>query len=151
MILIISLIMALLPLLGIGWIVLYGSLFTVDGLFMSLILLGISAMFGGNALLELRRPKSRPAGQQVLPARTRPVPAASVAGLKRGRVERVEFFESPVGQPNKSIVILANGGDALHTLVLDGDVRNALPSGRKVEIAFRKEAGRNVLVDVNYP
>jgi len=151
MMLLISLVMALVPLLGIAWILLGGTPFTVDGLFMSLILLAISAAFGGNALLELRRRKSpRPAGRLVPATRRSPL-TASVDGLKRGRVEQVEFFESPVGQPNKSVVVLDGGGDSAYTVVLDGDVRNALPRGRKVEIAFRKEAGRNVLVDVRYP
>ena len=38
MMLVMSVLLALVPLLGIAWIVLYGSITTVDGLFMSLIL-----------------------------------------------------------------------------------------------------------------
>jgi hypothetical protein len=35
-------------------------------------------------------------------------------------------------------------------LVLEGDLRNALPVGQKVEITYRKAGGYNVLVNVNY-
>jgi hypothetical protein len=35
-------------------------------------------------------------------------------------------------------------------LVLEGDIRNALPVGRRVEVTFRKDDGQNVLVDVTY-
>src|ERR1700721_815151 len=52
---VISLLLALLPLLGIVYIVFFGSLTTVDGLFMSLILLSISEILGLNALIELRK------------------------------------------------------------------------------------------------
>ena len=41
MMLFISLLLSLLPLLGIVWIVIYGSITTVDGLFMTLILLAM--------------------------------------------------------------------------------------------------------------
>ena len=58
MALVISLFLALIPLLGIVYIVLFGSLTTVDGLFMSLILLSISAILGLNALIELRKGKA---------------------------------------------------------------------------------------------
>ena len=58
MALVISLFLALIPLLGIVYIVLFGSLTTVDGLLMSLILLSISAILGSNALIELRKGKA---------------------------------------------------------------------------------------------
>jgi len=75
----------------------------------------------------------------------------TAAGLmQRGRVENVQFYESAVGEPNKSIVTLSNGSKAGDLLVFDGDVRNALPVGQTVAITFRKEVGRNVLVDVSY-
>jgi hypothetical protein len=56
-----------------------------------------------------------------------------------------------VGQPNKSIVTLSDGGSASNLLVLEGDMRNALPVGQRVDVTFRKESGHNVLVDVDYP
>lgn len=149
MLLVISLVLALIPLLGVVWIVAFGSPTTVDGLFMSLILLAMSGVFGLNALLELRKGKSGAA----VAARfsTRPVTALSAGGLvQRGKVLNVQFFESLVGQPNKSIVTLSNGSDSTHLLVLEGDTRNAVPVGRRVEITFRKDEGENVLVDVSY-
>ncbi len=70
--------------------------------------------------------------------------------IQRGRVESVLFYESGVGEPNKSVVTFANGGSLSHLLVLEGDMRNALPVGQKVEVTFRKESGHNVLVNVDY-
>jgi hypothetical protein len=83
---------------------------------------------------------------------TRPAgPVSDGSRLKtRGLVREVVFFESNVGQPNKSIVTLSDGGGASQTLALEGDMRNALPVGQTLEITLRKEAGKNVLVDVNY-
>src|ERR1700733_4251429 len=54
MTLVLSLVLALIPLLGVVWIAIYGSLTTVDGLFMSLILLAMSGILVLNALLELK-------------------------------------------------------------------------------------------------
>ena len=55
MMLVISVLLALVPLLGVAWIVLNGSITTVDGLFMSLILLAMSGIVGLNVLIELRK------------------------------------------------------------------------------------------------
>ncbi len=57
MMLALSLLLALIPLLGIAWILRYGSITTVDGLFTSLILLAMSGILGINVLLwhRLRR------------------------------------------------------------------------------------------------
>jgi hypothetical protein len=52
--LLISILLALIPLAGMGWIVVSGTLTTVDGLFESLILLSISGVFFLNAFWELR-------------------------------------------------------------------------------------------------
>ncbi len=52
--LVISLVLALLPLAGIGWIGASGWLQTVDGLFVSLILLAIAGIFLLNAGLQAR-------------------------------------------------------------------------------------------------
>ena len=45
---------------------------------------------------------------------------------------------------------LANSGNESRLLVLEGDMRNALPVGQKVQVSFRKESGLNVLLDVSY-
>ena len=52
--LLISIVLGLLPLAGIAWILLKGAITSVDGLFMSLILLTLAGLFFLNALLELR-------------------------------------------------------------------------------------------------
>jgi hypothetical protein len=49
------------------------------------------------------------------------------------------------------VVTLGDGGTLSRLLVLEGDMRNALPVGQKVEVTFRKESGHNVLVNVEYP
>jgi hypothetical protein len=142
--------LALIPLLGVAYIVVYGSPFTVDGLFLSLILLAISGVFGTTALFDLRNRSSAPAqgsGTTPLPA-AGPSPTGAV--VQRGRVQSVQFFESNVGQPNKSIVTLDDGTASARTLVLEGDLRNALPAGQLVEVTFRKQAGANVLLNVSY-
>ena len=145
MMLVLSVLLALIPLLGIVWIVMYGSITTVDGLFMSLILLAMSGIVGLNILIELRKLRSgvgKPAASTV---------TASGGLMHRGKVESVQFYESGVGEPNKSIVTLSDGGSSSNLLVLEGDMRNALPVGQKVEVTFRKESGHNVLVNVDYP
>jgi hypothetical protein len=151
MVLLTSLFLALLPLLGILYIVIFGSPTTVDGLFMSLILLSISAILGLNVFIELRKGKSAfaPSRSPLATRSTGPVSDGSRVQT-RGKIQEVVFFESNVGQPNKSIVTLSNGGGSSQTLALEGDVRNALPVGQTLEITLRKEAGKNVLVDVNY-
>ena len=145
MVLVLLLVLAAVPLLGVLWIALYGSLTTVDGLFMSLILLAMSGILGPMALFELRRRAAGHGVSQIASGRL-----TSQGLVRTGKVQEVTFFEANVGEPNKSIVTLSDGGSATQTLVLDGDVRNALPVGQRVQITLRKEAGQNVLLDVNY-
>jgi len=146
MTLILLLILAAVPLLGVLWIALYSSLTTVDGLFMSLILLAMSGILGMTALVELRK------GKAAFSLNASPASARAGQGglVQRGKVQEVVFFESNVGQPNKSIVTLSDHGQAPRTLVLEGDMRNALPVGQRVQIVMRKEGGQNVLADVSY-
>jgi hypothetical protein len=54
MMLALSLVLGILPLLGIAWTLMNGMITTVDGLFMSLILLTLSAVFMLNAYWEMR-------------------------------------------------------------------------------------------------
>ena len=54
MMLALSLVLAILPLLGVAWTLMSGMLTTVDGLFMNLILLTLSAVFMLNAYWEAR-------------------------------------------------------------------------------------------------
>jgi uncharacterized membrane protein len=52
--LLISILLGIIPLAGIAWILVAGSITTVDGMFMSLILLTLSGIFFLNVLMELR-------------------------------------------------------------------------------------------------
>ena len=52
--LLLSIVLGTIPLLGIAWIFLRGAITTVDGLFLSLILLTLSGVFYLNVFLELR-------------------------------------------------------------------------------------------------
>ena len=52
--LLVSILLGLIPLAGIGWIVYTGTITTVDGLFESLIMLSISGIFFLNVFWELR-------------------------------------------------------------------------------------------------
>jgi hypothetical protein len=143
MMLIVSVLLALVPLLGVAWIAMSGAITSVDGLFMSLILLAMSGIVGLNILIELR--KGRTAKHNYIAA------TSTAAGIRqRGKVASVQFYESGVGQPNKSVVTFFNNGGVSNLLVLEGDMRNALPVGQKVDVTFRKESGHNVLVDVDY-
>jgi len=54
MMLVLSLVLGIVPLMGVAWIVLKASVMTVDGLFTSLILLALSGILLLNAFLEVR-------------------------------------------------------------------------------------------------
>ncbi|HEY1270970.1 MAG TPA: hypothetical protein VGF08_03265, partial [Terriglobales bacterium] len=68
----------------------------------------------------------------------------------RGLVRSVEFFEAHVGQPNKSVVTMSNGAGASRTLVLEGDLRNRLPAGKKMEFVYREEDGIRKVVAADF-
>jgi hypothetical protein len=149
MLLILLLALSAIPLLGIVWIIVSGTMTTVDGLFMSLILLAMSGILGMTALFELRQRIFPSGDKKGASAGSRAASAGQTGSIRSGRVQDVVFFESNVGQTNKSVITLNNGGSP-QTLVLEGDLRNALPVGRSVKITMRKEGGSNVLVDVSY-
>jgi hypothetical protein len=153
MLLIIYALLSLVPLLGIVWILAQASITTVDGLFMSLICLSISGILAANAFFEYRKYGLKSARYRPRPmalSSSQATLAALGALIEQGRVEDVVFFESHIGQPNKSLVTLSDGGGAQRMLVLEGDVRNALPVGKQVEIASREDSGRKVLLGVTY-
>jgi uncharacterized membrane protein len=52
--LLLSIVLGIVPLTGIAWILLVGSITTVDSMFMSLILLTLSGIFFLNSFWELR-------------------------------------------------------------------------------------------------
>jgi hypothetical protein len=73
--LLLSLFLGLLSLAGVAWIIIVGSLLSVDGLFMSLILLTLAGVFFLNALLEFRDSRSA-AKDKAAPAKAQPVSKA---------------------------------------------------------------------------
>ena len=77
MMLAISLILGILPLLGVAWTLMNGMITTVDGLFMSLILLALSATFMLNAYWEMRDSGMIKKKTAAAPAPKTPTPKAS--------------------------------------------------------------------------
>jgi hypothetical protein len=80
MMLALSLVLAILPLLGVVWTLMNGMITTVDGLFMSLILLTLSAVFMLNAYWEMRDLGllgEKTSGKKAAPATKTPAPKAS--------------------------------------------------------------------------
>jgi hypothetical protein len=153
MLLIVSIFLAILPLLGIVWVLLTRSITTVDGLFLSLILLSISGIFALNAFWEFQRQRRRAAWFKQHPEAARQLVTmtdSEVAGVLRGKVESVQFYEAHVGQPNKSVVFLSNGSGVSRMIILEGDLRNRLPAGKRVEISYREENGRRQLLSAEY-
>jgi len=68
MMLVISVVLGIIPLMGVAWIILRASVTTVDGLFMSLILLTLSGILFLNAYLDVRgrlKTKSAPSAQKT--------------------------------------------------------------------------------------
>jgi hypothetical protein len=55
MMLVISIVLGIIPLLGIVWTIFTGTITTVDGLFMSLIMLTLSGIFFLNVYLEFEK------------------------------------------------------------------------------------------------
>src|SRR5512147_3035868 len=108
MLLLVSMVMAVLPLAGIAALIWLNPEMNVDNLFMSLILLTISGLFGLNVLIELRarglplpflgKKKAAGAGATgkvlVMPGKVK----------QRGLVEDVAYFESSIGHSNRSVV-----------------------------------------------
>ena len=80
MILVLSLVLGILPLLGVVFTALNGMITTVDGLFMSLILLTLSGVFMLNAYWEMR--DSGMLGEKASGKKSAPVPAAKPAAPK---------------------------------------------------------------------
>ncbi len=68
MMLILSLVLGILPLLGIVWTMMNGMITTVDGLFLALILLTLSGVFMLNAFWEMRDSGMLPKKKAAAPA-----------------------------------------------------------------------------------
>jgi nitrogen fixation protein FixH len=154
-------VLGLIPLAGVAYILFAGDVISVDGLFMILILLTISGIFFLNALLEFKNRfaprkaeakagKSKAAAAAVGTAAAAPVmraaPAQGEVRKETGTVVEVTYFEAPVGQTNKSFVTLQPNGGSAHTIVLGGDLRNALPTGKRVTISYAAGEEGNQLI-----
>jgi uncharacterized membrane protein len=74
--LLISILLGIVPLAGIVWIFAAGSITTVDGMFMSLILLTLSGIFFLNAVWELRDHGILGFGKKTKTASPKPPPAS---------------------------------------------------------------------------
>jgi hypothetical protein len=77
MMLILSLVLGILPLLGIVWTLTNGLITTVDGLFLTLILLTLSGVFMLNAYWEMRDQGILGKKKTAAPATKTPAPKAS--------------------------------------------------------------------------
>ena len=83
MMLILSLVLALIPLLGIAYTAVYGGGLTVDNLFLVIILLTISGVFALAAVLELR-------ARGFLKKKAQPQPAARTAAVEKPSAPAVQ-------------------------------------------------------------
>jgi hypothetical protein len=77
MILVLSLVLGIFPLLGVVWTLTNGLITTVDGLFMTLILLTLSGVFMLNAYWEMRDSGMIGKKKAPVPAPKPPAPKAS--------------------------------------------------------------------------
>ena len=83
MLLILYALLALVPLLGVVWVLMQGTITTVDGLFMSLIFLTISGIFAASALFEVRnllRGGGKPTRPSAAPGSSRALASNSSGG-----------------------------------------------------------------------
>lgn len=161
----ISLLLAAIPFAFIVYMVFTGDIgvpphWTVDGLFMTLILLTISGILAFNALLEakvrglIRLPGMEPA---LAGAGGGTFAAGSVSAMSGnlktdiGVIEQVDYFDAPIGQPNKSIVRLRGKKDKeARTLVLYGNMRSLLIPGRKMQLTYFPQEGGATLVSFDF-
>lgn len=146
--LIISAVLAVLPLIAIVFMFVQGSINTVDNLFYILILLAMSGIFALNAYLESRdqkRYRSMAAGAAAQWT------AATGLRTEGGLVESVVFYESPVGQADRSIVTLRpKRSKEVRVLAFEGDLRNQLPVGHQVRVTFGPGSNDNQVLALSY-
>jgi hypothetical protein len=156
MLFLLSLALATLPWLGIGYILFTSesltAFFTVDNLFTTLMLALISGIFGLDVLYTLKENGWRPPLGKYRPAKLASVPGEPVltpsgAFLESGIVESVGYFESTVGQPNRLVLTLRNNGSKPRVLVFQGDLRDQFPVGRRIAIKYRPEEEGNTLLE----
>src|ERR1700690_2048199 len=106
MMLVLSIVMGIVPLAGIAWTIATGTVTTVDGLFMSLILLTLSAVFFLNAFWELRdRGALAFLDKKKVPAAVKPVAAT---GVTAGPTSKA----TPAATPRATPAATANAAPA---------------------------------------
>lgn len=162
LLLLVSVVLGLIPLAGIAWLLMLSDVATVDGLFMSLMLLTISGLFFLNALLEWRHLRKHGGVLAMEPALAG-APGGFAAGMPaaassdprvrtvEGVVEKFEYFEAPVGAPNKSLVTLGgNGAAGARMIMFCGNVREQLRVGKKVQLTYRAAEDCNTLLSWRY-
>ena len=149
MLLVISVLLAIVPLLCIVWVLATRSIFSVDGLFLSLILAAISGIFALNAFWEFQRVRRR-RRLGLSRSAARLIPATAEGAVLQGLVQRVDFYEAPVGQPNKSVITFASTNGKPRIVVLAGDLRNRVPAGKRVQLVYRDYEGVKTLVAADY-
>jgi hypothetical protein len=144
-----STLLALIPLAGVVYIVAFsGMLFSVDGLFMILMLLSISGVFALNATLEARDLGLVPFLKPAASSRAA-VTAALPPGvhIQTGTVRELHYFESHVGEPNKTVVeFVAEDTGVSRYISFLGNVKDQLPVGARVRITYRVEDQGAVLL-----
>ena len=166
MILALSALLALLPLVGIAFLWYLVPALIVENLFMTLILLTVSGLFGLDVLLELRdhglpipflgKPSGGGGSGKGVAAGSRaaaagPVSAGGGALKEAGVVENVSYFESRVGHPKHQVVTLRPDPKAESRMIIfHGDVRDQFPVGRKVEIEYRPDDDGFSLLERRY-
>lgn len=166
-----SFLLGLLPLLGIAFMLYNGWLETVDGLFMSLILLTLSGVFFLDVFLDLRRRGLVPLpgwAQAPAPA-TSAASAGNVSGAPRARaalmvaagpaldgaqrvsgiLESVKYYEAPIGTSDRTVALLQESADAVRMLIFAGDVRPKLLAGRRVTLVYTGAPSELLLLGVH--
>ena len=142
------------PLAGIGWILWRTSIFTVDSLFIILILLTISGVFSLDLLLEFYHRFLKGAGAAPsAPKRVTAAPAVAAGETRTetGVVHSIQYFEAAVGVPNKSLVTFTpDGASSAYVLVFCGNVQSQLRIGRRHQLTYRAGAGCNTLLSWDY-
>ena len=149
-----ALLLTSLPLGGIGWILWRTSIFTVDSLFLILILLTISGVFSLDLLLEFYHRFLKGVGAAPdAPRRVAAAPAVAAGEIRTetGTVHSIQYFEAAVGVPNKSVVTFTpDGASSAYLLTLCGNVQSQLQTGRRHRLTYRAGADCSVLLSWEY-
>ncbi|MDP9263122.1 MAG: hypothetical protein M3O85_02250 [Acidobacteriota bacterium] len=142
------------PVAGVGWILWRTSIFTVDSLFIILILLTISGVFSLDLLLEFyHRFLKGAGGAPSAPKRVTAAPAVTAGETRSetGVVHNIQYFEAAVGVPNKSLVTFTpDGAASAYVLVFCGNVQSQLQTGRRHQLTYRAAPGCDTLLSWNY-